>query len=247
MNGTILLLDIGNSRAKWALIEPPQWLAEGVAQHAESDTLMREWDRFPAPGKVIASNVAGREWARLFSAYWQARNVPLHWVQAGASSCGVRNLYTQPQQLGADRWAALIGARGRTQGACLVVSAGTAMTVDALNEKGEFIGGLILPGKRLMHESLAAGTHALEKHIGQITRFPRNTDDAIASGVALALASAVHAAFRNLISTSAASPACILTGGDAEWLSNQMQIGAIIAPRLILEGLSIMAQGDAQA
>lgn len=247
MNGTILLLDIGNSRVKWALANHAEWLAEGISPRGESDSLLQEWDRFPAPEKIIASNVAGQAPAQLFSAYWQARNVPLHWARPSPASSGVRNLYDQPQQLGSDRWAALIGAWDRVHDACLVVSAGTAVTVDALNAQGEFMGGLILPGKRLMLESLDAGTHALANVAGQVTDFPRNTADAINSGVASALAGAVQTAWQRLVSTSAKSPACILTGGDADWLANQLQIGVIIAPRLVLEGLLAMAREDGWA
>jgi type III pantothenate kinase len=246
MTATVLLLDIGNSRVKWALVQPPEWFADGACPHDETDTLLREWDRFPAPEKVIASNVAGEERARLFSTYWQARDVPLHWMQPPQASSGVRNLYDRPEQLGSDRWAALVGAWSSTQGACLVVSAGTAVTVDALNKQGEFIGGLILPGRHLMLKSLAAGTHALDELAGQAMGFPRNTADAIASGAATALASAIEKAFQRLASISATPPACILTGGDAEWLANHFQIGAIIAPRLVLEGLLIMAMEDDQ-
>jgi type III pantothenate kinase len=246
MSGPFLLLDIGNSRVKWALVQASEWLAEGFAAHDESARLLQEWDRFPAPAEVIGSNVAGEAPARIFSAYWQARDVPLRWVQASASSCGVRNLYQRPEQLGSDRWAALVGAWTRVHGACLVVSAGTAVTVDALNRQGEFMGGLILPGKQLMQESLAAGTHALENFNGQAVDFPRTTADAVTSGVATALSSAVQTVFQRLVSTDAKHPKCILSGGDADWLANQLQIGVIIAPRLILEGLLIMAQGDGQ-
>jgi type III pantothenate kinase len=246
MSSTILL-DIGNSRVKWSLVQSQEWLAEGISMHDESNKLFQEWDRFPPPARVIASNVAGEERARLFSAYWQARNVPLHWMLASRSCSGVRNLYDRPEQLGSDRWAALVGAWPRVRGACLVISAGTAVTVDALNEQGEFIGGLILPGKHLMLKSLATGTHALECPAGSATDFPRNTADAIASGIVTALTSTVQTAFQRLASASGAYPACILTGGDADWLANQLQIGVIIAPRLVMEGLLIMAQGDEQA
>lgn len=246
MTGTILLLDIGNSRVKWALVRPPEWLAEGVSLHDEASNLLQEWDRFLPPEKVMASNVIGDERAQLFSAYWQARNVPLHWVQPSRASSGVHNLYDRPEQLGSDRWAALIGAWARVRGACLVVSAGTAVTVDALNERGEFMGGLILPGKHLMLKSLVAGTHALEDFNGQVTNFPRNTADAMASGVAVALACAVQTAFQRLPSAGEKTPQCLLTGGDADWLANQLRIASIITPRLVLEGLLIMVQGDRQ-
>lgn len=245
MSNTALLLDIGNSRVKWALTEGAQWLAEGASTHAESGRLLDEWDRLPAPSIVVASNVAGKRRAQPFSAYWQGRGVALHWMQAGTEDCGVRNLYQPPQRLGSDRWAALVGARARERGACLVVCAGTAVTVDALSENGEFLGGLILPGRQLMQESLAGGTHALENTPGHAVDFPRNTADAVAGGIAAALSGAVQSGYRRLAGASANKPACILSGGDAEWLSGQLSFGVIIAPRLVLEGLWVMYRGKA--
>lgn len=245
MSNTILLLDIGNSRVKWALVEGAEWLAEGASTHAESGRLFDEWDRFPAPAIAVASNVAGERRGLLFSAYWQSRGVALHWMQPSPEDGGVRNLYEPPQQLGSDRWAALIGARARVNDACLVVSAGTAVTIDALNENGEFLGGFILPGRRLMQDSLVSGTHALENAAGHAVDFPRNTADAMASGIAVALASTVQSGYQRLASVSQSKPVCLLTGGDAEWLSGQLPFGVIIAPRLVLEGLLVMNQGKA--
>jgi type III pantothenate kinase len=247
MTNTLLLLDIGNSRMKWALVQSSEWLAEGSARNDDAGKLLQEWDRFPSPSKVIASNVAGQEPAQLVSAYWRARSVQMKWMQSSRACSAVRNLYNQPEQLGSDRWAALIGAWHRVQRACMVISAGTAVTVDSLNAQGEFMGGLILPGRHLMLESLAAGTHALGKVTGEITDFPRNTADAIATGIATALTAAVQTSYRKLVSAGTAHPECILTGGDADWLASQVQISVIIAPRLVLEGLLIMAQEDHQA
>lgn len=247
MTGPLLLLDVGNSRIKWALVQQPEgWLAEGAAPHEETGRLLEEWDRFASPSKVIASNVAGAERMQTFSAYWQSRNVPLRLAQASREFAGVRNLYEHPEQLGSDRWAAMIGAWNRARGACLVVSAGTAVTIDTLNERGEFMGGMILPGKRLMQKSLVAGTHALEDFTGQAVDFPRNTADAATSGIATALSCTVQTAYQRLAASGAKSPPCLLTGGDAEWLSGQLRFGAIIAPRLVLEGLLMMGQEDAQ-
>lgn len=245
MTAPTLLLDVGNSRVKWALVQGSEWLAEGAAPHGEADRLLGEWDRFMTPAKVVASNVAGEAQLQIFSAYWQSRGVALRCMETSRACAGVRNLYERPGQLGIDRWAALVGAWARTGKACLVVSAGTAVTIDALNGQGEFLGGMILPGKRLMQQSLAAGTHALEELAGEVVDFPRNTADAIAAGIAAALAGAVQNSHQRLAGVGTKPAACLITGGDAEWLARQLQFGAIIAPRLVLEGLLIMGQGDA--
>ena len=247
MNGAVLLLDAGNSRLKWALTNNGEWLAEGVAAYEEIDQLIGEWNRFPAPQKVLGCNVAGEARLQVVTQYWQGRDLSVDWLRSSKTCAGVHNLYDRPEQLGTDRWAALIGAWHRVGGACLVVTAGTALTVDALNRQGEFIGGLILPGKRLMQQSLVAGTHALDALAGEVADYPRNTADAMASGIALALIASVQTAYQRLASTQESAPPCLVSGGDAEWLANQLQIGVIIAPKLIHEGLLIMAESAVQA
>ncbi len=242
MNDAVLILDIGNSRIKWAMFQDSEWLADGFSTHDCMDTIQREWARFPTPHKVIGCNVAGKKVSDSISDYWLGRGIQVNWVKPSRFCAGASNLYDSPEQLGPDRWAALVGAWHRVHGACLVVSAGTALTVDALNQDGEFIGGFILPGKRLMHESLVSGTHALNEFSGKVVEFPKNTADGMASGVALSMSSSVQAAWQRLASKNVPAPICLVTGGDAEWLANYVQIGVIIAPRLIMEGLLIMAR-----
>ncbi len=254
---TFLLLDIGNTRVKWALVransksqKSTRWLAEGACAHDQIGGLLREWDGQPMPDCVFGANVAGRLAVHQIETYWQQRGVSLCWAQAQAACCGVTNTYAQPEQLGVDRWAALVGAWSRLHGACLVVSAGTALTIDTLDAHGNFQGGMILPGRRLMQASLADGTHALTATTtataGQITSTPRNTFDAIASGIAAALASPVREAYARLADLAVTvpnktSPTCVLTGGDAGWLSGQLEIGCTIAPRLISPGAILAA------
>lgn len=250
-----LLLDVGNTRVKWALTQPgpahagaAQWLAEGACTHDRIDGLLHEWAGLAVPDRVVGANVAGGQAVERIETCWRQRGVPLAWAQVQPACCGVTNTYDRPDQLGVDRWAALIGAWRRQQGPCLVVSAGTAMTIDTLDAHGNFQGGLILPGRRLMQTSLVAGTHALSMATGRATTTPRNTSDAIASGIAAALTAPVREAYARLAASGAAAPACVLTGGDAEWLSSQLEIGCTIAPSLvqivhglILEGLLEMA------
>lgn len=252
---TFLLLDVGNTRVKWAWVSVaggevkiPQWLAEGACPHSQLHDLFREWASLPAPDQIFGTNVAGKQAVVLIENYWRQRGVSLAWVKATAACCGVSNTYEHPEQLGADRWVALVGAWSETYGACLVVSAGTALTIDMLDAQGVFQGGMILPGKKLMQASLAAGTHALAAMPGGVTLYPRNTADAMASGIAAALANPVCEAYMHLATQTASPPACLLSGGDAEWLSSQLKNRCNIpsgrlqrAPRLMMQGLLHMA------
>jgi type III pantothenate kinase len=241
---TFLLLDIGNTRVKWALVQPslaqgiaPVWLAEGACLHDRAGALAGEWAGLPLPARVFGANVAGEQAVVPISDYWQQRGVAITWLRPQDGCCGVKNTYDQPGQLGADRWVALVGAWRRQREACLVISAGTAMTIDILDAQGTFQGGMILPGRRLMLDSLMAGTHALTAQSGHVVQAPKNTADAMASGIAAALTAPIHETFARQAATCPTLPACLVTGGDAEWLVGQLAIRCTIAPRLILEGL----------
>lgn len=241
----VLALDVGNSRIKWGLSNAQTWIENGVIDGHLTDRFPQEWDRMPMPDIVIGCNVAGESRIAGLSKYWHDRGLKVTWIKSGAGSCGVINRYEQPEQLGADRWAALIGAWHKVQGPSLVVSAGTAMTIDMLDAQGQFIGGQILPGRRLMQESLAAGTHALTAvPAGRVTTYPLNTADAVTSGIASALASSVESAFHRLESRTGSEPVCLLTGGDADWLARQMKVAFCIEETLILDGLLKLAEKD---
>lgn len=246
MGRRILALDVGNTRIKWGVAEASAWVESGAAEHDLVKKLLLEWDRLPTPDKIIGGNVAGETRIATLTNYWHARGHEISWIKPGVMSCGVVNNYEQPEQLGTDRWAALIGAWYKEQRPCLVVSAGTAMTMDMLDARGRFIGGQILPGKRLMLESLVSGTHALEAVAGQVKECPLNTADAMASGVAGALASSIESSFHRLESWAGSEPACLITGGDADWLARQLKIACRVEAGLVLDGLLKISEEEIQ-
>ena len=138
--------------------------------------------------RVVGVNVAGEAARVRLEAQLARWRIAPEWLTAGAAACGVQNRYARPAQLGADRWASLCAARRRSLAddlfppACVVVNAGTAVTVDALDADGVFRGGLILPGLRLMLRALAENTAALKVAPGEMRPFPDNTADALYSG-----------------------------------------------------------------
>src|SRR6185503_9755799 len=160
------------------------------------------------------------------------------WVAARANQCGVTNTYGDPSQLGADRWAALIGARHVHAGPSVVVSSGTATTVDLLSGAGVFRGGLILPGVELMKESLASRTAGLPLARGEFTDEPRNTADAIESGCLLAQAGAIERLHARL----EPGAVCLISGGAALRIAARLNVPARVVDDLVLQGLLRMAQ-----
>lgn len=237
----ILCLDAGNTRLKWGLREHAGWQAQGALAHADIGKLAQ---LLPVqPKRIVACNVAGTDVQAQIERLAVALAVPLEWFCSSASAGGVVNDYDQPAQLGADRWAALIGARGLHQGAALVVMAGTATTVDCLDAAGVFRGGLILPGLALMRHSLARGTAGLPEARGEYQMLPTNTDDAIVSGSLAATIGAIHH-MADTCRPGNADFLCLLSGGAAAALAPLLALPVQRIDNLVLEGLARLAAGQ---
>ncbi|MDD5612087.1 MAG: type III pantothenate kinase, partial [Gallionella sp.] len=147
-----LLIDAGNTRIKLATVTEGRWSPVQAVMTGESDGLAACLANFLAGGvqQVWVSNVAGSKVGQLIATACASANLTPRFIASQARQCGVGNGYVRPEQLGCDRWAALIAAWHQLGSACLVVNSGTATTIDALSARGEFIGGLILPGVELM-------------------------------------------------------------------------------------------------
>lgn len=236
----ILCLDCGNTRLKWGLNENGRWLEQGALPVAEIGRLRQVLSSQPNPRRAIACNVAGVVVAEAIAAILP---MPLLWVTSLTEQCGVKNSYEDPAQLGADRWAALIGAHRAHEGACLVVNAGTATTIDVLDAGGVFQGGLILPGIDLMRSALAGNTAQLPLvplPIGECKALPRKTEDAIASGCLLATAGAIERMFVRVRGQSGA--VCLLSGGAVGSITPLLDIPLLRIDNLVLEGLACIGQ-----
>ncbi|MDD3676262.1 MAG: type III pantothenate kinase [Thauera propionica] len=236
----ILLIDAGNTRIKWRLLadaSAPAALDEGALGHDGIDALGQLRTRHPGPLRVVGSNVAGTDVADRITAALAVNAV--EWLCPTQHACGVRNLYDIPGQLGADRWAALIGAHHTHAQACLVVTAGTATTADLLSADGDFLGGLILPGVDLMQASLARGTAQLPLAEGRFVPQPRCTVDAIRSGCLHAQAGAIERMFRQIATERGAL--CLLGGGAADSFAGLLDIPLRRIDNLVLCGLAVIA------
>jgi type III pantothenate kinase len=236
----ILCLDCGNTRLKWGMRDGQRWVASGALLHADIPKLAAALSGLSVPNRVLACNVASEEQKEAIES---ALGQSIQWIKAVAESCGVSNCYDDPQALGADRWAALIGAHAMHRGNSIVVLVGTATTVDVLDARGNFCGGLILPGISLMTESLAQGTARLPSAAGTYRTLPRNTRDAIASGATHATLGAIERMYEQL--APGESSICLLSGGAAGFLQPHLRLPYQYVDNLVLEGLATMAAGEA--
>lgn len=233
----ILAIDAGNSRIKWGVHEDGSWRVQGWIPTARPSRLAREWRGMDAPDAMIAANVAGARVARSITAAARPFRRRARFLKGAASQCGVKNAYDRPSQLGADRWAALIGARHLHRGPCVVVNAGTTMTVDALSADGVFLGGVIVAGPDLMRGALARNTSQLRPRGGQFAFFPSRTADAIESGVVNALAGAVERMLGYIKRASRTAPLIVLSGGAAPLVAPHLNGAVEVVDNLVLEGL----------
>lgn len=242
-----LLLDLGNTRLKWALQgNSPVWLARGALEWQERDVahgLIEAWRDLPCPAAVFAASVVSPEREAAVGAVVQqfCAGAPI-WLRTPASACGVRNAYAEPQRLGVDRFLAMVAARAEGMAPCVLASAGTALTLDALAADGRHLGGLIAPGVRLMQQSLQAATARVRpEQTGRILDMADNTTDAVMSGCWQALAALVERFVVRAAPRLGASPQLILDGGDAEQLLSLLSLPAQLGHDGVLRGLAVWA------
>ena len=235
----ILAIDCGNSRLKWGLCARPVdaapigWVAQGALPIEQLAQLPMAWGFQEEPEAVVIANVAGQAVADELAQGLKKFRAASRWIAPRATQCGVINTYAEPARLGADRWAALIAARALHPGDCLVVMAGTATTIDVLSANGEFRGGLILPGERLMKHALAERTAGLTLARGVVTDIPRDTGDAIETGCFFAQLGAIERMFARL----PVDGICLLSGGAAGRMAEHLNIPVRVVDNLVLDGL----------
>ena len=239
----VLAIDAGNSRIKWGLA-CDEWIERGAVPTADAGELESALAALPAVDRIVVTNVAGEAAGRAIAAAVSRFGVAVETLVPRAEQCGVRSSYANPEQLGPDRWAALIGARDVFDGPCVVVNAGTTMTVDALSGEGVFLGGFIVAGYAVMRRSLAANTDRLKLQQGGFSFFPDNTGDAIASGALNALAGSIERMVRYMVDVGEGEPLVMLSGGDATLIAPLLSRRVQLVDNLVLEGLRRIGAGD---
>jgi type III pantothenate kinase len=174
-------------------------------------------------------------------------NADVHFARSEKRGWGVTNSYRQPRRLGVDRWVAMIGAFAEFGGSVCIVDAGTAITVDSLDESGRHLGGVIAPGYRLMLGSLASGTSDLDPNAappealaGDI--FATDTLPAIQRGAAYAMAALVDRVVTEAEKSLSSGSHLVLTGGDAEMIQPLLEHDSKLVADLILRGLAMFAR-----
>jgi type III pantothenate kinase len=258
-----VIVDIGNTRIKWARAETGRVAAPDAAAHegkperafAALEAGLEWLVRAPSatapqagvPESLVAVSVCDAEFRARFNELARARwSIEVRWVQSAASGFGVRCGYRDYRRLGVDRWVALIAARQLGRSGVCIVDAGTTVTFDAMDADGVHLGGLIMPGPRLAAQALDAGTAGigptplrLERPTG-LALLGRSTEEAVSHAALLAVAAAVDRAVSVVAGAWGAPPRVLLTGGDAPELAAWLECAPHYRPDLVLEGLAFI-------
>jgi type III pantothenate kinase len=247
---TALLVDIGNSRVKWARLSRGALGEQHAAAHG--GWTVADWRTALFAGapveRVLASTVAGgASGAALGEAARLATGRDAVFAATGREAAGVLNGYADPSLLGVDRWLAVIGAYRRVRGACVIADAGTAATIDVVAADGRHRGGFIVPGPALMVSSLLRGTSDLalrrsSSPMGTEAGFADNTRDAIERGCRVALAALVDRCVADAATVDGAPPVLLLTGGAAGEIRPHLRTAADHVPDLVLRGLAALVE-----
>jgi len=247
----ILLLDIGNTRLKWAELRDGVLAPQSAFAHGNGDRAQRLQDMLRTatkPDRVLISNVGGPEIAAACTDAIRARwSVEPEFVVSTAEAFGVVNAYREPEKLGVDRWLAVIATHAMQRGAACIVSVGTAMTIDGVDASGRHLGGVIVPGPHLMISSLLSNTSDIatrmsdEQTVHRV--FANHTKAAVHQGCAQALAGLIDRALAEMEREVGARPRLLLTGGACDIVAPLIGTHERVED-LVLRGLAVLARGD---
>lgn len=243
-----LLVDIGNTRLKWACWDGTHLHAGKIAAHGENVDFAALFGDAPRPAELWVASVAApaldAALAQFARAHWQREP---HFVRSSANAGGVRNAYAEPERLGVDRFLALIAVHATHMGPAVIASCGTALTLDALAADGTHLGGLIAPAPDLMRSALLGNTARLgAPATTDVVEIAADTAAAITSGTWLAAVALVERFATHATQPLGAAPALILGGGGAAALSELIALPHRVDAALVLRGLAIYADQAAR-
>lgn len=242
-----LLIDIGNSRMKWAKLQQGELSGYGSCDYRVVTDWASLFEHHESPEAVFVASVAAEEVFEQLSqqlvSLWGAHPVQLHSAQR---CCGVSNSYTQYERLGIDRWAAILAAYDRTHAPLCVIDCGSAMTLDAVDGEGRHLGGYIVPGLQMQQKVLLHGTARVSEPMGKQAGgdWGRNTQECVVHGIAQELAALIERSVKQLEQQMQGAVRVVMTGGDAGLVLPLLNMAVEYEQHLVLQGMALMVQQD---
>jgi type III pantothenate kinase len=248
----VLLVDIGNTRIKWARFDGHGIGRGQAAVHSAwsaATYLRRLFGTRPRPERLWVTSVAGRRVNRALAAAARRAGVAATFVSVPRSGGGVRVGYLEPWRLGSDRFVAAVGAHGLFPRIPLcVVGVGTAMTIDLIGADGRHRGGAIIPAPALMVEMLFTRTQGIQRRAqggsrgGGARLFARSTRAGVVQGARYAAAALIDRAVEEAREPlGGKKPLVVLTGGEAAAVRPLLKSPGVLVPDLVLRGLAVLS------
>ncbi|HYM44513.1 MAG TPA: type III pantothenate kinase [Steroidobacteraceae bacterium] len=250
---TVLIVDVGNTRIKWARLEGGRLTRGRAAVHAKwgAADYARLFGPGRSPGRAVVASVAGARVNGALATAARRAGAAVHFLSTPRRAAGVTVGYVEPWRLGVDRFAAAVGAHELFPSLPVcVVGVGTAMTVDLVGADGRHHGGVIVPAPDLMVATLLGQTHGIRRRArggapGAAGLFARSTRAAIERGARYAAAALIDRAVEEASVLVAREPLVVLTGGGAPSVRALLRSSAVGVPDLVLRGLAALARAPA--
>jgi type III pantothenate kinase len=243
-----LLIDIGNTKTKWMLRDQKEIYQEGsfFTEDIDQDHFIFE----KKIKKILISNVAGFEKEAILKIKLKKFVCPIEFIKPQKKWKHLLSGYQDSSTLGVDRWLSALSVSNSTQKTTVIVSAGTAVTIDYVSfdqkeHQYTFEGGVILPGLYLTKNVLSQNTAHLKNDEGTFQIPAINTANAIQSGFILSVLGNLKSFF-DLACSKSKDVKIILSGGDAETiyqhLSEDLKRHTSLTKDLVLDGLFVLAK-----
>jgi len=238
-----LLIDQGNTRLKWVLARDGEITEESAGQ-GDLEAFMQAFRTETSihPGSVLLSSVAGGEEARALVDFCESRwGIEAQLLESTEQRGEVRNAYREPKMLGVDRWLAIVGAVARYGKPAVIWDLGTAATLDAVDEAGQHLGGMIYPGPATMLDSLSRDTKLkVPPNLENSAVTPgRSTSSCISNGVYAAQVGALNQFLRKVSEEMSGAPMLLVTGGAASQILPRLDFEYIHDPLLVFRGMLV--------
>lgn len=244
-----LLIDIGNSRIKWALWDGSQ-LQDFIACDYRDQNDDACFDKLLYDGEIEAihiASVAKGDVEQGLSRYLQDfYSCDVNFAHSQRKMLGLVNSYANPESLGVDRWLAMLAAYHYGQAAACVVDCGSAMTIDLVRADGQHQGGIIVPGLSMQLESMHHSLARVGKPcpVNNVIGWGRDTASAMMAGGMFSLVGGIEFAMEYAKRDLGGYPRLIMTGGDAPQINPHLSHAYEYHEHLVLEGLALVGKYD---
>lgn len=248
IKNNVLLIDIGNSSFKWCIAESNRLSAMSQQLYPKDiavEFFINSWRNIEKPNDIVVSCVAQDiVWQALEKACFELWNIKVQKVNSAKKQHGLISAYENVSSLGSDRWCAMLGGLQQTNSAFIVINAGSALTVDVVNEVGQHLGGYIVPGVNMMKQSL--GLYTAQVQVDSTSNamvdlsLGRSTEDCVESGIHLMVVKYLEAIYEK-VALDMNGCQTFVSGGDANTIADLLSFNCDVVPDLVLRGLAVIA------